>query len=388
MATDTEEILEYAAKQFGSQPQEAAAMAAQEVSEQSVETPQAAMADVVIETTTEIQEELAPAIKTEETTAAPVVAAPDYNKWIEAETGGMFKDVDSFKQALPKISEYESLAQQKADLEKNQITYANGFVKELNELAQAGASADQLKAFVKLNEAGELSDLNPLDAKVAKLVLVDGYSEVVARKKVDREYPLDDFDEGTDEREILEDELRVSSKSDFEALNKYKTQLTTVENPEKEIQEKNRLQQIADTEQHKNLVKQEAPKIANSIQGLGNVNLNGKEGDEAVMLDMPFAEEYKAKVHEMAENYFMLNNEPITQDGVNSFAMYAKANYLAENFDKIAKSIFTHAESVVTERIVNKYENRSGLAPQIEPQVDVNKQEQYQSFLERVANGK
>lgn len=388
MTTETQEILDYAAKQFGSQPQEEAAMAAPVIDEQLNETPLAAMADAEKELTPEVRVKDKPEIQPEVTHTATVAIEPDYNKWLEEKSGGLFKDEDSFKQSLPKISEYETLVQQKADLEKNQIKYANGFVKELNELAQSGASKDQLKAFVKLNEAGELSELSPLDAKVAKLVLVDGYSEVVARKKVERDFPLDELEEGTDERQILEDELRVSSKGDLEALNKYKTQLTTVENPEKEAQEQQRLQQIALSEQHKLIVKQEAPKIASTINGLGNINLNGKEGDDAVTLDMPFAEDYKAKVQAMAENYFMDNNEPITQDGINNFQLYAKASYLAENFDRIAKSIYTHAESIVTERVVNKYENRSGLAPQVEPQVEVNKQEQYQSFLERVANGK
>jgi hypothetical protein len=386
MATETEEILEYAAKQFGSQPVEAA-MAETNVEEslQTNELQDAAMATAE-NTETEIKQD-AP-VETQPVVEAPTYQEPDHNKWLSEQTGGLITSVDDFKQALPKISQYESIAQQKEELERSKISYANGFVKELNELALAGANQDQLKAFVKLNERGDLNELNPLDAKVAKLVLVDGYSEEVARKLVDRDFSPERFEEGSDEYEIAKDELRVSSKSDIEALKKYKADLTTVSNPEKEQQEQARLQQIAQTEQHERLVKQEAPKIASYIQGIGKVNLTGKEGDDAVFLDFPFPDDFKSKVSTMAENYFLDNNEPITQESVLEFAKYAKATYLEENFEKVTKSIWSHAESVLAERIANKYENRSGLAKQVEPDVQISINAERQAFLERVASGR
>lgn len=387
MSTETEEILEYAAKQFGSQPIEAE-MAAPKVDEslQTQEPPIAAMAPA--EDTTPIETQAEAPVESQQIVESPTYQEPDHNKWLSEQTGGVITSVENFKEALPKISQYEAVLQQKEELEKSKITYANSFVKELNELALSGANQDQLKAFVKLNDKGDLNELSPVEAKVHKLVLVDGYSEEIARKLVDRDFSPERYDEGTDEYEIAKEELRLSAKADVEALKKYKADLTTVSNPEKDQQEQLRLQQIAQTEQHERLVRQEAPKIASYIHGLGKTNLNGKEGDEAVFLDFQFPDEFKSKLPAMVESYFLDSNEPITQDSVNDFTTYAKASYLVENFDKVAKSIFSHAESVTREKISNKYENRSGLAPQVEPDVQISANEARQAFLERVANGR
>lgn len=390
MSTETEEILEYAAKQFGSQQVETAMVETKVDESLQQTTTDAAMAQVDdTNKQPEIQEEEVKqpdaAADVEETKS---VTEPDYNKWLSEQTGGLFSNVESFKESLPKISNYETVLQQKEELEKSRISYANSFVKELNELALAGAGQDQLKAFVRLNERGDLSELNPIDLKVSKLVLVDGYSEEIARKVVERDFSLNRFEEGTDEYDIAKEELRISSKGDLEALNKYKAELSTVVNPEKEQQEQARLQHIAQTEQHQRYVKESAPKIAQAIEGLGKMNLNGKEGDDAIFLDFPFPEDFKSKLPSLAENYFLDNNEQINEENLKDFATYARATYLVENFDKVAKSIASHIESVVAEKYSNKYENRSGLKPQVEPDVKISQDRSKQEFLERVANGR
>lgn len=390
MGEFNEDVLNYASTQFGTPVDDKPAEAAMaDVTTDTATDPPAAMADDLTnqEAPVEQSTEAQPAASPEPT---PVV--PDYNTILDEISGGAFKDVESFKSALPKISEYDTLKAAKEELEAkvNIKPFANEYVEKLNELIKSGAGEDQIKNFQKISQV-DFDKLSPIDAKVANMVK-DGYSEAIARKIVEQEYPIEDFEEGSDERLILEEKLRISSKADFEALQSYKAEMSKVEvdTSAQELAETKRLAELAQTEQHKQLVNQAVPKIAETFTGLGELNLSGnvKEGEEPMKLGFDFAPEFKAEIPQMLTNYFLDGKTEMTNETVAEAYGYIRAEYLNKNIESIAQSIAKHVESVTWEKAVNKYENRSGLPQQQENVNTDNTQAEYSSFLQKVANGK
>lgn len=329
------------------------------------------------------QPEAQPAPTPEPAKVEPV----DYNKIVAELTGGSFTDVELFKQAFPKIKDYDTLATTKTELEQKlqEQSFANDYVKIFNDLVKGGATPDQLKSFQQINLIGDLKDLSPIDAKVAKLVLIDGFRESVAKKMIERDYPLDDYEEGTDEREIMQEKLRVESNADRMSLEKFKSDLTKVDNS---AQENQRLQQLAAVEQHKSLVNQYVPQIASKVNGMGELEFKSKEGDGAkIKFDYP--EDFKSTIQERLTAYFMDGNTPVTNENVEHALKHINAVYLDNNFPQIAQKIWADAENATWEKAVNKYENRSGLPSTPEIQVNANNsQAEYNNFLRTTVLGK
>lgn len=379
MSEESENILNYASTQFGTQTEEPPANTE------------------MVDATTPVTENTEPSEMeaAKQTEEANIQTPPlvDYGKTLEEISGGMFKDVESFKSALPKFTEYDTLASQKAELEeKIKINpFANDYVKTLNDLVKSGAGADQIKNFQKVNEV-DLDKLSHIDAKVAKMVLIEGYSENIARKIVDQEYPINEFEEGTDEREILEEKLRINSKGDLEALSKYKADLSKIDTTEAEQKETQRLQAIAQTEQHKSYISQVVPKLAEAMSTIGELTIKpakeGEGGYDAMKLNFDFTPEFKSQIPDMLSNYFLDGNEPVTDQSVADAYKYVKASYLEQNIEKILQANTAHVESITWEKAVNKYENRSGLPKQEENVTVDTTQADVSNFLNRVANGR
>lgn len=333
------------------------------------------------------------------TPAAEPPAQPtvDYSEFLSKESDGLFMDVDSFKAALPKIkeydtkvNEYQSVLNEKTGLEekiKTMFTPANDFVKQMNDMVQAGRTAEEIDAFIKISRL-DIDQMDATEVKVMSMVL-KGFNETIARDIVADDYPIDAYEEGSKERTILQEKLRVSSLEDRELLRTYKKDLTAVDNSAaeqaKQKAENERLQQIADAENHKKNVLQVVPKISEKISGLGEFNLNGKDGDEAVKLNFDYAADYKADLNERIGSFFLDGQMEVNDENVALVENYIKADYLSKNFDTIAQSIFKHAEAITTEKIVNKYENRSGLPEDATNNVSVDdKTKAYQDFLQKV----
>lgn len=371
-------------------------------------TETAIVTDTVPETTTDapVSTEIVENTTTSETTdpiVTPPVEAPvvvDYSEFLTKESDGLFTDVDSFKLALPKIkqydtkvTEYEALLATKTELEdkiKTMVVPANDYAKTLNEMLLAGKTADEIENFTKISRL-DIDQISAIDAKVMVMVK-NGYSEAIARDIVEAEFPIEDFEEGSKDRAMLEEKLRVSSLEDRNILKAYKKDLTTIDNSAQvqaqEQAEQIRLQGIAKVEEHKTQVKQQVPKIAEGIIGLGEKNLNGKEGDESVKLNFDYSPEYKAEIPAKVESFFLDAQMEVTPENIALVERYVKADYLERNFDQIAQSIFKHAEAITTEKMVNKYENRTGLPPEsTNVVVDTSKQE-YNDFLNKIAKGR
>lgn len=383
-------VLEYASEQFGTKPEETTAATEMAVATETTET----------ETTTNQAAEMATeatsteATETQNTQATETtVVEPDYNKWLETESGGVLKDVDTFKSILPKLSEYDQLVAQKAELEQklNVKPFQNEFVEKLNDFYKSGAREDQIKNFIKVSSV-DIDKLSPVDVKVAVMVK-EGYTEEMAKLIVEQDFPIDSFEEGSTDRLILEEKLRVSSQKDLETLKQYKADISKIDNPLEAIQaqqEQARLEGIAKAEQFKNQVTQVVPKIAEAITGIGELVIKpGKEGEsEAMKMAFDYSDDFKAQIPEKLSNYFLETNTPLTPEAVIQAEDYIKANYLAQNIESILQANTRHVEAITWEKAVNKYENRSGLPQEtVNTNVD-NSQAEYSSFLNKVATGK
>jgi|GEM_PF-2600514 len=326
-----------------------------------------------------------PTTNVETPTQAPI----DYNSILEEISGGEFKDIDSFKGSLSKFKEYDAVLKEKQDLEaklNGTIVPANDYLKKLNELHMNGATADQIKSFQRLNDIGDLSKVSPTDIKVHKMVQ-DGWSEEMARKAVDQEFPLSDYDEDSDEYKILNEKLRISSERDKLDLQKQMVELSTLGEDKIKQEEQEKLNAIAAETQYKNEVKAIIPKITENLKGLGEINLNGEEGDKALKLNFNYNEEFKKDIPKLIELYFDSNKSPITEESLKQASQYVENVYWGVNRQHILETAVKHAVSATTEQIQKKYENRSGLpseTPRTLTTGDI--QSEKAAFLERIAN--
>lgn len=301
-------------------------------------------------------------------TAEPTPAASNepYNYWADLETKseGLVKDEDTFKSVLEKFKGYDTLAAEKAELEKNQWKPINDYVATFDKLIRDGANADQVKAFVKLNEYGNLEDLKPIEAKVAKMVLIDGYSEEVARKVVNRNFDFNQFDEDIesqkDDADILREELRISAKSDLEALKDYRKDLSVVPNPEKESAEAAKLTEIATISTYNKTVEAEAGKIAKNFPS--KLDYEFKIGDESIKFEDTFEKDFlDNQLPVLVADYFKDSMDPVNKDTIGEAYSYAFGEYLKANDTKRLERAYQKGFNEGSERTVNKYENKSGL---------------------------
>ncbi|HEY4196878.1 MAG TPA: hypothetical protein VGM63_15150 [Mucilaginibacter sp.] len=299
--------------------------------------------------------------------AAPAANAEtkqiDFNAIIDEMSGGVIKDADSFKAFLPKLTEYETLKQKHDELSAEMAkapVFADDEVRILNELKTAGATKEQLRTFQKINEYGNISEMPDREARIAKMIMIDGVKPSVAELKVDREFRLNDDSVSEEEREILDDDMRVAAKNDKAELEKFKAQVSQMETvPPEQAQ----LQQQTKLLAHQATVKPYVADVIKSIPNMGVFTLAG-EGDSAVSMELEMDDNARTKLAGYVENYFMDGLTPVTPENTREALHYARAEYVRENLPEILKAAYDRAESIVTERLTNKYENRSGLKPQ------------------------
>lgn len=326
------------------------------------ETP--VVATIAAETPANAQENIAPEAVAPE--APPAPSNEPYNYWadLDQKTEGLVKDEDSLKTVLEKFKSYDTLATEKAELEKNQWKPINDYVATFDKLIRDGANADQVKAFVKLNEYGSLDDLKPIEAKVAKMVLIDGYSEDVARKLVNRNFDFEQFDETLpeqkDDADILREELRISAKNDLEALKEYRKDLSVVHNPEKENAEAAKLAEVAKISTYNKTVEQEAGNIAKNFPA--KMDYEFKIGDDTLKFEDTIDKDFLEKqLPTLVADYFKDSLDPINTETINQAYSYAYGEYLKGNVGKMLERAAVKAHTQAVEATVNKYENRSGL---------------------------
>lgn len=312
----------------------------------------------------------------------------DVSKFLAESSEGLIPDVDSLKANLPKIKEYDSLLSQKAELEEKLKAdpFVNEFTKSLDTYIRSGKSTDEIENFIKLSRM-DIDAMEPKDVKVMALVN-KGYSPEIANQIVERDFPLHKEDLDESEKAIIAEELRVSSLEDRQALKALKKEITTVDNSANEQKETARLQEIANNTEFEKNVKASVPAIVSKITGLGELNLNGKEGDEAIKLNFDLPDDFKALIPAKVESIFLTSKLEINDENIAFANKLIQAEYLQDNFETIAQSISKHVEALITEKMVNKYENRSGLPPESTNPIVENTDQAKADFLSKVAKSR
>lgn len=300
---------------------------------------------------------------TQQTANAGEVETPAFDtaKWLSDTSEGLFTDPESLKASLPKIKGYDQLFTEKAQLEEKlkQDPFVNEFTKSLDNFIRAGKSQDEIENFITLSRL----DIDAMDARDVKIMAMvnKGYTKEIASQIIERDYPLNSEDRDDSEKAIIAEELRVSALEDRIALKAFKKEITTVDNSANEQKEQLRLQEIANNTAFENTVKASVPSIVAKISGIGEINLNGKEGDEAVKLNFDLSDEFKAALPEKVEQFFMASKMEVNDENVALANRLLQAEHLYATKEAFAQQIFKHAEAITTEKIVNKYENRTGL---------------------------
>jgi len=266
---------------------------------------------------------------------------------------------DADKKFKDTEEKYNKLTKDFTDLKAKSQTnpFADSFVEKLNEMKKAGASNDQINAFVKLNSM----DINGMDSRqkaILKYQLSDGLTEREATRLFNKEYKLDSShypDLSEDEiQERIEDEnirLKRDSKGIDSFLSDYVKKVSTVENPEQVFASK--------WKEYEPKVRDFASTIADSYEGI-KMNLNGKKGDEAIEFGFQVPEDFKKEIPNIIREYHLSefakgSPVPMTQDGVRQTKEYVTRVLKAEFFDKYMLDGANHVESLITQKMANKY---------------------------------
>lgn len=302
------------------------------------------------------------------------VQQPDYNKFLEESSEGVFKSVDEFKSSLAKfkdydtkVTEYESLKKEREELE-SKYNSIDPFAKKYDELVKAGKTQDQIDSFVKINKLGDLSQLDPYQLKVEELVQ-EGYKRDVAERKITRDFGLNIEIEGDhlSEEEIehnkalLEDkkeELRISSQSSLAKLEELKVKLSNTQNDDAN----NRvLAEQAQIKEYNEKLKPLTAKIASQYNGLGQLNVNGGEGDKAKVMNFEVEPEFKAYAEQKLYEYFQDGKTPVNDETVAEAKVYLDAQWLYQNKEKFAQINYNQGVADTKTAVVDEFENKSGI---------------------------
>lgn len=318
---------------------------------------------------------------------AATPAAVDYNTFLDSVSGGLIKDEAGFKAVLPKLTEYDGLKTKNEELVAAMAKapiFANDHVRVLNDLIASGASKDQLKSFQKINEYGDINEMPDREARIAKMVMIDGIKPNIAEIMVDREFKIGEEDLDETDRLILDENLRVAAVKDKADLSKFKADLGTVNTVPPEEQ---RLQNESRLQNHIAQVKPYVKEVAASINSLGSFALKGKTEADNITLDLKLPETFRPKLEEHLQNYFADGLTPVTPENTRDAINYAHAEYIRENLPAILQSVKDDLENTITERLVNKYENRSGLKnPGDNPIIQTNADAETATWMQNKVN--
>lgn len=341
------------------------AVGGNETHEQNGSGAEVAQPENVVDTTTGVEDNPASAeIAADDSNVqkdepdAPVGAESqltDYWKQLEEKTGGLVKDEESLSQVLDRYSKYDEISKQKEELEANQFKPANDYVKTLNKLVSDGATKDQVKAFMKLNEWGDINEMSPSDLLVMQRVLTGGYSEETARYRVNSDFNLEDIKDthGEDsiEYRVALDDLRIAGEKAKADLLNYRAEITTIDKPVVSENEQKYLDMIANQSEYSKAVESAATDLAKALPN--KVTIGG--------IDFSLPKEFEDNKVQRVKDFFYSTGLPVNKESAAELEKYLKISAFAEHEEKIVDHIRKTLESELTEKISNKYENRSGI---------------------------
>lgn len=396
--SETNEFLSYAANKWAASESKNSEMESETIEQKPIESqpvPEMGASEATVSTQEGSE---APAQQAEPTTPEPTAQegganepkAPSIEDYLAQQTQGT---ADAEK-PTGATDETEALKARIKELESNQVTFASDWMKTLNEMHLKGASKEQVQSFLKINQIGNLDEMNPFDTKVSKLVLIDGFSEKSARALVNRDFnieaKIEEFGEDSEEVELLKEELRISSSNDLKELNSYRHELTVVENKEAKQAQEAELAAQAQQAQFVKFVDQEAPKISTFFPKTDahKLRVGGEKGVE-IDLDFKYEQEFLEKQLPSYVRNSLTEAGETTQASIKEAFEYAQAVYWSnpDNRAKLVKSAAEKGYNAGLEAKDKEYANISGLPRHTTPVQRTIPTEQRSAFLSRVANG-
>lgn len=326
------------------------------------------------ETATETATQTTAAAETEvksETSKEPGQAAAQPGDWISEASksiGHDFKSPEELKELVNKGKSYgdlesrsTTLTQELESLKTAQPVdpFANDYIKKLNELTKAGAPPEQVKLFTEINSL-DVKALSPVEAKELALRYEHGLTAEEAKNMINSMYKLDPE---VYEKAIVDAEnvrLKVESKKDAEYLEKLQTNAAI--NPA----ETQQAEYAARIEEYAKKVEPIAKSIQESLTAIKGVNLNGKQGEDAILIDLPVSEETRAKLTDVVTQYAVQNNIPLTNEGTQHLKEFAENLALIDNWKSMAIDIASKTE----ERIRAEFHNPSSIQRGIDNPAD------------------
>lgn len=289
-------------------------------------------------------------------------AAASQSNWISEASksiGIEIKSEDELKDLINKGKSYGDLESRSTtlaqDLERlkssqEENPFANDHIKKLNDLLKGGASPEQVKLFTEIDSL-DVKNLSPLEAKALALRYEHGLTQEEAENMIKSTYKLstDDYEKSIVDAELVR--LKVDSKKDLQFLEELQTK--SAQNPA-EVKQAEFQAKIQD---YTKSVEPIAKSIQESLTALKGVNLNGKQGQDAIVIDLPVSEESRSKISELVTKFAVQNDIPLNDQGISQLKEFAENVALIENWRSMAVDIASKTE----ERIRAEFHNPSNI---------------------------
>lgn len=272
--------------------------------------------------------------------------------------GVEIKSEDELKDLINKGRSYGDLESRSntlsQDLERlkslqEENPFANDHVKKLNELIKSGAPPEQIKLFTEIDSL-DVKQLSPIEAKVLALRYEHGLTQEQAENMVNSTYKIsDEYEKSIVDSEMVR--LKIDAKNDFKFLEELQTKASTSPTDAKKAEYEAKIQEYAKS------VEPIAKSIQESLTVIKGVNLNGKQGADAITTDLPISEESRSKISELVVSYAVQNDIPLNDQGISQLKEFAENVAIIENWRSMAVDIASKTE----ERIRAEYHNPSNI---------------------------
>lgn len=290
----------------------------------------------------------------------PGQSADQNRNWISEaskSTGITFQSEDELKDLVNKGKSYGDLESQSTtmtqEIERLKASqevdpFANDHIKKLNELYKGGAPLEQIRLYTEISSL-DLKNLSPVELKVMALRYEHNLTKEEAENMINANYKLDEqlFDKTIVDADQIR--LKIDSKKDLQFLEELQVQ--SASNPA-EIQQKAQQEQV---QKYTDQVTPIAKSIQESLTAIKGVSLNGKQGNDAIVTDLPISEESRSKIADMVTQFAVMNNVPLNAEGEKILKEFANNVAIVENFQNIIVDVASKTE----ERIRAEFHNPS-----------------------------
>lgn len=246
-------------------------------------------------------------------------------------SNGTLNSADDLQAILDKSNSATELEAKVAELtakleeQSNVKPYANEYIEKLNNLYKEGSDKSKIDAFIRINSLGDISDLSPSEALIYDLQDQYKLSREDAEEHINSKYKLDE--DKYDEQEIraAKIQMKIDSETAKKRLSEYKASFDVVSEGKADVNQKTDAELAKERE---DFVRKQTP-VVNDIElkldgAFKGFNTNGKQGDEARLVDLAVPAEVRKSVAqqtlELASNYGIDGTTPEGKEQLQEFA--------------------------------------------------------------------